>query len=142
VPPVKQSNAYFACGPVADFDRDGRLDVFLAGWLPQVPSRLFLNRAPAKHWLQVVVVGRTINRMGVGAKVKVYRAESLGRADALLGYQEIGTGYGYCTGQEAVAHFRLGDRSTCDLEVILPFGKGTLRRTNVAADRRIVVSEP
>jgi len=142
VPPVKQSNAYFACGPVADFDRDGRLDVFLAGWLPQVPSRLFLNRAPAKHWLQVVVVGRTINRMGVGAKVKVYRAESLGRADALLGYQEIGTGYGYCTGQEAVAHFGLGDRSTCDLEVILPFGKGTLRRTNVAADRRIVVSEP
>ena len=142
VPPVSRGNAYSACGPVADYDRDGRLDVFLAGSHPQMPSRLFLNRTPPRHWLDVQLVGRSINRMGIGAKVRVYQAGKLGEPKALLGYGEIDTGFGYCTDQEAVAHFGLGEVSRCDLELILPFGKGTIRRRGVAADRRIVLVEP
>jgi len=142
VPPVEKANAYFPAGPVADYDRDGRLDVFLASWFPEIPSRLFLNRTPQKHWLQVRVAGKTINRMGIGCKVKVYRAGKLGEPRALLGYQEIGPASGYCSGQEAVAHFGLGDATTCDVEVVLPFGKGSTRRNDMAADRLIVVAEP
>ena len=142
VPPVAKGNAHFPAGPVADFDRDGRLDVFLAGWYPEVPSRLYLNRSPKAHWLRVQVVGRTINRMGIGAKVKVYEAGRLGIPAALLGYQEIGTGYGFCTGQEAIAHFGLGGAARCGVEVTLPFGKGTIRRKAVPADRLLIVPEP
>jgi hypothetical protein len=142
VPPVEKANAYFPAGPVGDYDRDGRLDVFLASWFPEVSSRLFLNRSPRSHWLQVRVVGKSINRMGIGCKVKVYRAGKLGDPQALLGHQEMGTGYGFCSGQEAVAHFGLGDVTTCDIEVVLPFAKGTIRKKDVQVDRVIVIAEP
>jgi len=142
VPPVEKANAYFSAGPVGDYDRDGRLDVFLASWFPEVRSGFFLNRSPRKHWLQVRVVGKSINRMGIGCKVKVYRVGRLGESQALLGYQQIGTGYGYCSGQEAVAHFGLGDVTRCDVEVVLPFGKGAIRKRDVAADRLMLVAEP
>ncbi|NQT86232.1 CRTAC1 family protein, partial [bacterium] len=142
VPPAERGNAYYPAGPVADFDRDGRLDVFLAGWLPAQPSRLLLNRSPKKHWLRVRVVGRTFNRMGIGAKVKLYRPGQLGDPEALLGYQEIGTGFGFCTGQEAVAHFGLGDLTRCDVEIALPFGKGVIRRPGVQSDRLLEIAEP
>jgi len=141
VPPVQNANAYFPAGPSADYDRDGRMDVFLASWRPEIPSRLYLNRSPRKHWLEVKVVGERINRMGIGCLVKVYVSGKLGDSKALLGCQEIATGYGFCSGQEAVAHFGLGDVSRCDLEVVLPFKRGIVCRRNVVADQRITVFE-
>jgi len=142
VPPVEKANAYFPAGPVGDYDRDGKLDVFLASWFRQMPSRLFLNCSPRRHWVEVRVLGKSINRMGIGCKVKVYQAGKLGEPQPLLGYQEIGTGHGYCSGQEAVAHFGLGDLSECDIEVIFPFGRGVIRKKDVRVDRLIVIAEP
>jgi hypothetical protein len=77
--------------------------------------------------------------MGVGARVSVYPAGRLGRAAARLGMREISVGYGYCSGQEAVAHFGLGKEETVDVEVILPHGKGTVVRKGVRADQRLTV---
>ncbi|OHB75889.1 MAG: hypothetical protein A2Z25_22380 [Planctomycetes bacterium RBG_16_55_9] len=142
VPPVDKAEAYFAAGPVADYDRDGRLDVFLASWLPQMRSKLFLNRDGSNHWLRLRIVGRTINRMGIGAKIRIYRTGELSRADGLIGFQEIGTGFGFCSGQEAIAHFGLGEVTSCDVEITLPHGKGILRRTHVEADQVLVEYEP
>jgi hypothetical protein len=142
VPPVEKADAYFAVGPVGDYDGDGRLDIFLANWFPQKPSKLYLNRDKPNHWLRVRVVGRTVNRMGVGAKVKVYPAGELGRADKLLGFVEIGTGFGFCSGQEAVAHFGLGERTSCDVEITLPHGKGVIRKRYAEADQLLVAYEP
>ncbi|MFO8015319.1 MAG: CRTAC1 family protein [Phycisphaerae bacterium] len=142
VPPLDRATAYFACGPVADVDRDGRLDVCLASWFPEIPTRLLMNRGPMRRWLRVRVRGRTVNRMGVGSKVRVYRPGHLGEAAALLGYQEIGISEGFCTGGEAVAHFGLGDADRVDVEVVLPHGKGVVRKRDVAADRTLLVTEP
>jgi hypothetical protein len=80
--------------------------------------------------------------MGIGAKVRVYRAGKAGEAPARLGYQEIGTGFGYCSGQEAVAHFGLEDATRCDLEVTLPFGRGVIRKPGVTTNRTVVIEEP
>ena len=80
--------------------------------------------------------------MGIGAKVKVYRAGEAGVAAALLGYQEIGTGFGYSSGQEAIAHFGLGEVERCDLEIALPFGRGVVRKPDVTTNRTVVVEEP
>ena len=142
VPPVDRATAYFPCGPVADIDGDGRLDVCLASWFPEIPTRLMMNRCPMRRWLRVRVRGRTVNRMGIGAKVRVYRAGRMGEAAALVGYQEIGISEGFCTGGEAVAHFGLGEVDRVDVEVTLPHGKGVIRKRDMPADRTLVVTEP
>ncbi len=142
VPPIEKADAYFAAGPVGDYDGDGRPDIFLASWFPDSPSKLYLNRDKSNHWLRVKVVGRTINRMGIGAKIKVYPAGKLGRVDSLIGFAEIGTGFGFCSGQEAVVHFGLGGTTSCDLEITLPHGKGVIRKESVKTDQILTVSEP
>jgi len=131
---------YMAAAPSADFDRDGRLDLFLANWWAESPSLLLKNETPGGNWLDVVVEGANgVNRMGVGSRVNIYPSGKLGQAGALLGSREIAIGYGYCSGQEAAAHFGLGQEPTVDVEVILPHGKGTLTRKAVPANQRLTV---
>ena len=103
-------------------------------------SLLLRNETPGGNWLDVLVEGRNgVNRMGIGSKVKVYAAGKLGEASALLGCREIAAGYGYCSGQEAAAHFGLGKEETVDVEVILPHGKGASSHKSVKANQRLVV---
>lgn len=131
---------YMAAGPTADYDRDGRLDLFLPNWWIEDRSLLLHNETPAGNWLDVWVEGRNgVNRMGIGSRVNVYPAGKLGDASARLGCREIAVGYGYCSGQEAVAHFGLGKVETVDVEVLLPHGKGVLSRKAVKANQRLVV---
>jgi hypothetical protein len=132
---------YMAAGPSVDFDRDGKLDLFLANWWLESRSLLLRNETPGGNWLDVRVEGKNdVNRMGIGARVNVFRAGKLGEASALLGSREIGIGYGFCSGQEAVAHFGLGEHERVDLEVILPHGKGKVLRKAVNANQRLTVS--
>ena len=77
--------------------------------------------------------------MGVGARVKVYPAGKLGDAAALLGCQDISAGYGYSSGQAALAHFGVGKLDSVDIEVILPHGKGTLVQKGVKANQRVTI---
>lgn len=131
---------YTAPGPSCDFDRDGRLDLFLGSWWAESPSLLLRNETPSGHWLDVQVVGGNgVNRMGVGSLVELYEAGKAGVADARIGCREIATGYGYASSQEAIAHFGLGKRTACDIVVTLPHGRGTMIRKSVEADQRIVV---
>jgi hypothetical protein len=131
---------YSAPGPTADFDNDGRLDIFMANWWEESPSLLLHNDTPGGHWLQVQVAGPSgVNRSGIGSRVNVYRAGKLGDAAALLGAREIASGFGYASAQPAVAHFGLGDAERVDLEVVFPCGKGRLEQRNVAANQRLTV---
>jgi hypothetical protein len=131
---------YTAPGPSGDFDNDGRLDFFLASWWPELPSQLLRNETRGGHWLDVRVEGgKGVNRMGIGARVKIFAAGKLGDASALLGCQEISVGYGYASGQAAMAHFGLGVHTLADIEVTLPHGKGMLLRKGVRADQRVTL---
>ena len=134
---------YTAPGPSGDYDNDGRLDLLLASWWTESPSLLLRNETLGGHWLDVRVEGRgAVNRQGIGSRVQVYPASKLGHRDALLGCREISVGYGYASGQPAIAHFGLGDIERVDVEVILPHGRGRLIRENVPADQRITLSTP
>jgi hypothetical protein len=127
---------YSAPGPSADFDNDGRLDLFLPSWWPEANSLLLRNETPGGHWLQVQVQGdKGVNRMGIGARVKVFVDGKL------VGCQEIASGYGYASAQPAMPHFGLGTVETVDVEVTLPHGKGTIAKKGVKAGQRIVVKE-
>ncbi len=132
---------YMAPGPSCDFDRDGRLDLFLANWWPDRPSLLLKNETKAGSWLQVEVRGpKGVNRQGIDSRSNVYEAGKLGEKASLLRATEIAVGYGYASGQEAMAHIGLGTRTACDVEVILPFGKGRMTKTNVKANQRLTLT--
>lgn len=134
---------YMAPGPTADFDRDGKLDMFLPNWWIESPSLLLKNETPGGNWLQVTVEGAdSTNRMGIGTRVNIYPAGKLAQAKHLIGSREIAIGYGYCSGQEAVAHFGLGDTKKVDVELILPHGQGKLSRKDVAANQRVGFDQP
>ncbi|MSR53213.1 MAG: CRTAC1 family protein [Gemmataceae bacterium] len=131
---------YSAPGPSADFDNDGRLDLFLASWWPEAKSLLLKNETPGGHWLQVQVEGGMgVNRMGIGARILVYPAGKLGESKSLIGCREIATGFGYASGQPAIAHFGLGKIDSVDVRLELPHGKGVMNEKNLAVDRRIVI---
>ena len=127
---------YYPAGPSGDYDNDGRLDIFLINWFQGNHCRLLHNESAKKNWLQVQIVGKKMNRMGIGVQVKVLAA---GRKD-LLGFQEITTGYGYASGQPAIAHFGLGEQGKVDVELQFPDGWKMIK-SDVAVNRRIVVNE-
>jgi hypothetical protein len=130
---------YSAAAPSCDYDRDGRLDLFLADWWIENKSMLLRNETKSGNWLDVQVEGANgVNRMGVGAKVRVYAAGKRTK-EGLLGEREIAAGYGYCAGQEAEAHFGLGNVETVDLQIVLPHGKGQLVQVGVKANQRLTV---
>ena len=77
--------------------------------------------------------------MGIGARVKIYTTGQIGQVSALLGCQDIGAGFGYASGQPAIAHFGLGGETAVDVEVILPHGKGRREQRKVSVNQRLTV---
>lgn len=139
-PASPQITYYSPGGPTADYDGDGRLDVFLEGFATDVPPSLLRNTtAPAGNWLRVKVSAGG-NTMGLGAKVKVYRAGGLGQPGALLGMYEISTGNGYSSAQSPIAHFGLGQATAVDVEVTMPFGGPAVTSSNVHANQTIAIA--
>jgi len=132
---------YFPAGPSGDYDGDGRVDLFMANWFAGNHSRLMRNVSQANRWLEVSVRGRAMNRMGIGAKVRVYRAGELDRKEGLLGLQEISSGYGFSSGQVPVAHFGLGNEPSVDVSVEFSNRRRTAVK-QVEIDRRLTVTEP
>ena len=76
-----------------------------------------------------------MNRMGIGAQLTVRSLKG-----ARLGFQEIATGYGYASGQPALAHFGLGKNQRVMIEVRFPDGK-KIQLQNVAANQRLLIKE-
>ena len=129
---------YFPAGPSGDYDGDGRLDLFLVNWFRGNHSRLLRNISGPNRWLEVRVLGKTRNRLGIGSKVRVYRAGELNRERGLLGFQEIGTGYGFASGQAPIAHFGLGNQAVVDVAITFPDGSSAVLK-DVEADRQLIV---
>ena len=139
--PISMPMVYYPAGPSGDFDGDGRLDLFLINWFAGNHSRLLRNDAPAKSWLDVRVKGRTFNAMGIGSRVEVFAAGHLGEAQHRIGTQEIGTGFGYASGQPAACHFGLGGAETVDVEVRLP-NSAIVKLPNIKAGQVLTVEQP
>ena len=119
LPAAERVFAYYAPGPVGDYDRDGRLDILLPNWADKLPTYLFRNTTASGHWLAVQVAGKGpgLNPMGIGAVVRAWRPGAAGKADALLGRRDLTIGHGYSSGEEAIVHFGLGTTETVDLTV-------------------------
>jgi hypothetical protein len=126
----------------ADYDKDGRLDVFYDYFFSNVDGQLLLrNETGSGHWLSLSL-GQALGG-GVGAKVSVYRAGGLGDPNALIGQREIVATDGYTAGVPDEAHFGLGTNAAVDVRVTLPPGSrglatnGVIELKNVPADRHL-----
>lgn len=126
---------YWIGGPVADVDRDGRVDLLLVEWEPSLPSVLLRNTTEeAGHWLSVSV-GPELGG-GVGTRVAAYEAGGARDLDRLVASGEIVASGGYTSGGEQFAHLGLGDRTEVDL-VVSPPGRPDIVLAAVPVDRHL-----
>ena len=113
---------YWAAGPVADYDRDGRLDFFGAEWEPGVMSPLLRNVTPnAENYLAVKLeLDGKPNRNGVGAKVDIYKKGLLGKKEGRIATRQISVSNGYSSGYEAIVYIGLPKVKEVDIMVTMP----------------------
>ncbi|MBS0202857.1 MAG: CRTAC1 family protein [Planctomycetes bacterium] len=117
----------------ADYDGDGDLDVAIVH--QNTPMALLQNNSSRGHWLQLRFIGRASNRHGIGVRVTVRSGE-----DVFM--RELAGGTSYCSSQQPVLVFGLGNRiRPCDVTIQWPNG---IRQTllDVAVDRSMVIVEP
>lgn len=124
---------YWVAGPMADVDRDGRLDILLVEWNPALPSLLLRNTSDSGNWLEISL---DVGGRGVGATVSLYESGTSKSVENLLGYREIVVSEGYTAGKLPYAHFGLGDRTTADVVVRLPWGE-TIELSGVPANQHV-----
>ncbi len=125
---------------VADYDRDGFLDLFVTNGrgnppLHDGPHQLFRNRGNQNHWLQIDLEGTTSNRDGIGARVTLTAG---GTAQVRA---QRGGFHGRAQDQKRL-HFGLGPSTVVDeLEVVWPSGIVQVLSA-LEADRIIAIVEP
>ena len=120
---------------IGDYDRDGRLDVFVVN--QDGESHLYRNVTPYghDHWLEVKTVGTVSNRDGCGARLTVrVRGGSLVR-EVLCGSTSVSSG------RDEVVHFGLGTARRFTLRILWPSGRTTVYR-RLKPDRLVTLVEP
>ncbi|MFQ5628738.1 MAG: FG-GAP-like repeat-containing protein, partial [bacterium] len=124
---------------VADFDRDGDLDLFVANG-SGLPDLFYANNGSNKNWIGIDLVGIQSNRSAIGAKI---RLQTISGEQTFSQMREISAqtsgGYG---GQNSLrAAFGLGaatEVSTLEIE----WPSGAVQRFNsVAANQFLTVTE-
>jgi len=122
-----------------DYDNDGFLDVYVACGDGTAQRNLFYrNNGNSNHWLKVNLVGKTSNRLGIGAKVKVLAnigAQSVWQLRSITGQ------HSWVGDNGLLAHFGLGDATNVTaLRIEWPSGIVQVV-TNVAANQFLTVVE-
>jgi len=118
----------------ADYDNDGDLDAFLTGHFGQGCALMQDSGGNALHYLKVQLTGIRSNRAGIGARVQLYRNDTVQT-------QEVSGGSGQYGHNPSILHFGLGSAGYFDsLKVFWPSGAvNTLGRTN--GDTTITIQE-
>jgi len=134
---------------VADFDNDGDQDILIGRSLNRLPKKrrealgiscaLFRNDVGNKnHWLQVVCVGKTANRDGIGCRIEVTTA------DGVTQLREIRGGHGHAGHNDPyIAHFGLGKHAKAQKIVVRwPDREGSITEIRESAvDQRLTVRQ-
>ena len=127
---------------VADFDRDGDLDMVVghslgrcdADCYPTGNVRFFENQTGG-NFVRLELVGGPANRSAIGARVRV-------TADGVTQTHEVGGGHGhYGMQHELVQHFGLGAACEAEVEVRWPDAVLSTQRFSVVAGRQFRVEQ-
>lgn len=118
----------------ADLSHRGRLDVVVAN--QKGPLLVYQNEVdPARHWIQLELVGARDNTCAIGAEVTV----SCGN---LRNSAVVQAGSGFCSQNDLVLHFGLGAATKIDTCVIRWTSGREQTLAGLGADRRHVIEEP
>ncbi len=118
---------------VADFDRDGRLDLVVQNL--DRPAVLLMGSGVVGNWLQVDLEGTRSNRDAVGAIATL-------RIGDRRQVRQVAAGSGYLASSSQVLHFGLGAAQTVDeLEIHWPSGVEQ-RFEGLRANQRLSIAEP
>ena len=99
---------------VADFDNDGRQDLFVAN--ANAEPFLYRNTAPAGQWVSFLLEGKKSNRDAVGAKLRL-------TAGGRTRLRFVDGGNSFAGQSSRRVHFGLGSsKETVKLEVLWPSG--------------------
>lgn len=121
----------------ADYDRDGKMDMFVLN--QQGRSFLYHNVTEMRknHWLEVDTIGRASNRDGCGARLVAV----LGPGERLMRHVFCGS-VGLGSGSDPTVHLGLGRaKKIGKLKIWWPSGRTQVLR-DLRADRLITVREP
>jgi len=126
---------------MADYDRDGYLDLFVTNGKSRRPFdedgpvQLFHNKGGGNHWLQLDLQGVKSNRDGVGARIEL-------TAGGVTQLREQNAGIHARAQNQMRVHFGLGPNTQADQVVIL-WPSGVVQQLdNVVADQIMTVVEP
>lgn len=118
---------------VADFDKDGRLDLLIQNL--DRPAVLLMGRGEAGNFLSVELEGTRSNRDALGA---VVTARVAGHTQV----RQVKAGSGFISSSSPILHFGLGDATSVEsLEIRWPSGELQLL-TEVTANQRLRLTEP
>jgi hypothetical protein len=119
---------------VADYDRDGFLDLLVTNGLNMRPvyvggpKQLFRNRGGnGNHWIQLDLVGTKVNRDGVGSKIRI-------SSGGITQYRERNGGYHRWSQNFSRIHAGLAGNTRADVTVEWPDGSSTYY-ADLQADR-------
>jgi hypothetical protein len=116
-----------------DFDNDGDVDVLVMN-MNESPSLLRNDSVSPYHWLGVSLEGRSSNRGGIGATIRITAG---GRVQARAVLSQTS----YYSIDDLRAHFGLGEATRVDrIEVTWPNGNVEVV-TNISADRFVHLVE-
>ncbi len=130
-------------GAMADFDRDGFLDMYPAkGQTASVdlPNFLYKNITPpsgSKNWIEIRLVGTQSNVAAIGARVTVTTT-----SPARIQIREISTRTGSGSANSLIAHFGLGTATTVtNIQVKWPSSGIIQNLANVTSNQLIIIKE-
>jgi len=116
---------------LADFDRDGRVDMFVSN--ANAEPFLYRNTAPARSWIGFELEGRKSNRSAIGAVVTVTAG---GRTQKLF----VNGGNGFASQSSREVRFGLADAGQAAVKVRWPSGE-TQVFENLAANKTYKIAE-
>jgi len=117
----------------ADFNNDGFLDLYLSN--NGSANRLYMSDAGnSNHWLELELVGVTVNRSAIGARIRIV-------AGGLSQIREVQGGSGHNGQNSLPVEFGLGSNETVD-SIIVNWPSGPVDiHTNIPADQILTVVE-
>jgi len=114
---------YWVSAPSADFDLDGKMDVFYGSYDSLVLSPMLKNVSEENNFLRVKIdLPEGGNRKGIGATIRIYKKGMSGQADGYLGMQYITVSRGYSSGGIPEALFGISGEESVEVVVQMPCG--------------------
>lgn len=118
---------------VADYDRDGRIDVILV--TQNTPTKLLHNESEGTRLLQIDCIGRRSNRQAFGTRATATNG-------AIQQTAEIYGGGSYCSSQELTLTFGFGTEDQ-SVDVELKWPSGVVQKLHgVKVPQRLTLLEP